>query len=161
MSEIRAWFRFQSRSETLILFPSCSYQRNTGTIQFKNKSFRIHSWPSVSLTWEKELQLLSSLWKKILMYVQAGGGHPAYALSVPSAAIHGGSTGDISAVGEPTVLSSSLANSVVADPDRGSGAFLTPRSRMGKKSRSGIRIRGWTFWIIFSRAWKKYFGLKG
>jgi hypothetical protein len=61
------------------------------------------------------------------VYVQAGGGHPAYALSVPSAAIHGGSTGDISAVGEPTVLPSSVANSV-ADP--GSSAFLTPGSGM-------------------------------
>jgi hypothetical protein len=37
----------------------------------------------------------------------------------------------------------------VADPDPGSGAFLTPRSRMGKKSISGS---GDEHSIIFSRA---------
>ena len=33
-----------------------------------------------------------------------GGGVPPYQLSVPSAAIHGGSTGDISSVGEPIII---------------------------------------------------------
>jgi hypothetical protein len=100
--------------------------------------------------------------ERILLYVQAGGGHPAYALSVPSAAIHGGSTGDISAVGEPTVLSSSLANSV-ADPDPGYGAFLTPGSGIGKKS---IRYpdpesgSGMNTWYHMSESLENFFWVK-
>ncbi len=39
----------------------------------------------------------------------------------------------------------------------GSGAFLTPRSGMGKKSRSGS---GMTALIIFPRSWRQFFGLK-
>jgi hypothetical protein len=48
------------------------------------------------------------------------------------------------------IINKALKTSV-ADPDPGSGAFFTPGSGMGKKSRSGIRIR------IFPSAWRKKF----
>jgi hypothetical protein len=35
----------------------------------------------------------------------------------------------------------------VADPDPGSGAFLTPGSGMGKKSRSGCGSLETNFWV--------------
>ncbi len=52
--------------------------------------------------------------------------------------------------------------SSVADPDPGSGAFLTPVSRMGKtsKSRSGIRIQDEHLKSYFWEFSNNFLGLK-
>ncbi len=51
---------------------------------------------------------------------------------------------------------------IVADPDPGSGAFLIPGSRMGKKSgsKSGIRIRDEQPGLYFLELRNNFLGLK-
>ncbi len=49
-----------------------------------------------------------------------------------------------------------MVRTSVADPDPGSGAFLIPGSRMGKKSGSGIQIRDEKPESCFLELWEKF-----